>query len=55
MDLDVINPRPTDCTACGADLRGETFDPEKGCPRPECGSPDFATPTDQPRPAGGAR
>lgn len=31
---------PRYCAACGADLKGETFDPEKGCPR--CGSPDFA-------------
>ena len=54
--MDVVDDwPPKSCTACGADLRGETFDPEKGCPRPECGSPDFATPTDQPRPAGGAR
>ena len=33
---------PTDCAACGADLRRESFDPAPGCPR--CGSPDFAHP-----------
>ena len=34
--------QPTDCAACGADLRRESFDPAPGCPR--CGSPDFAHP-----------
>ena len=33
---------PSDCTACGADLRRTTFDVGQGCPR--CGSSDFATP-----------
>ena len=33
---------PSDCTACGADLRRRTFDVGQGCPR--CGSSDFATP-----------
>ena len=43
--MDVVDDwPPKSCTACGADLRGETFDPEKGCPRPECGSLNFADP-----------